>query len=76
MTDKNIKNMIFALRDAAPSVEKEYCSPFGLLMDNAADMLEKLQKSLNEEIARNRPLLTLIKSLEETKTYLLSVRST
>lgn len=74
MTNDNIWNTIIALRDAAPSVEREYCSPYGALMNTAADMIEELQKSLDEEIARNRPLHSLIASLEETKSYLLSER--
>lgn len=46
MNQEDIKQMVFALRDAAPSVEKEYCSPFGLLMGTAADMIESLSQQL------------------------------
>ncbi len=42
------KELIFALRDAAPQVEKEYCSPFGLLIDSAADALESQAREIEE----------------------------
>jgi len=38
--------LIFALRDAAPQVWKEYCSPFGDLMDSAGDALEDQAKEI------------------------------
>ena len=41
-----MKDLIFALLEAAPYVKKEYCPPYGLLMDSAADALEAQQAEI------------------------------
>ena len=39
-------HLINALREAAPDVRKEYCSPYGDLMDSAADEIERLHRAI------------------------------
>ena len=49
-----MEHLINALREAAPSVAREYCSPFGDLMDTAADAIKRLQAERNELISAAR----------------------
>lgn len=55
------KELVFALREAAPDIEKEYCSPYGQLVDTAADLIEQ-QASVIEQM---REALEELKDLME-----------